>query len=72
MYTTIKLRQETKKILDLLKLNPRESYEDVLWDLIEDHLELNPKFKKGLERAVKEYKEGKIIPIEDIIKEMGP
>jgi len=32
--TTIKISRETKKLLDELKENPRETYEDVILNLI--------------------------------------
>jgi len=45
-----------------------ESEEDVILDLIEDHLELNPKFKKELGKAAKEVKEGKTIPLIKVLE----
>ncbi len=53
-----------------MKMYPSESYEDVLWDLIEDHLELNPEFKKGLEEALEEARRGDVIELSEALKEL--
>ncbi len=53
METTIKISNEVKKCLDKMKLFERETYNDVLEFLIEDHLELNSKTKKELEERRK-------------------
>ena len=68
MATTLKISTETKKLLESMKMSKSESYEDVILDLIEDHLELNPKFKKELEKAAKEVKEGKTIPLIKVLE----
>ncbi|MCP8315537.1 MAG: hypothetical protein H3Z51_01555 [archaeon] len=33
----IKVSEETKKVLDEIKIHPRETYEDVIKRLIEEH-----------------------------------
>lgn len=70
MYTTIKISQRVKEILDSMKFVEGESYEEVIEDLIEDHMELNPEFKKGLEESIKEYEEGKVISFHEIKKKL--
>jgi predicted DNA-binding protein len=37
MNTTVKMSIETKKRLDSLKIHPRETYDDVIKRLIEEH-----------------------------------
>ncbi|MEW6748481.1 MAG: DUF2683 family protein [Candidatus Micrarchaeota archaeon] len=69
MYTTIKLTNELKHMLDQMKLQENESYADVIEDLIEDRLSLNPDFIKEIEERRKEYKKGKIVSLEDLKKE---
>jgi len=44
MTTTIQLGEETKKALDVLKVHPRETYDDVLKRLIE-HEKLEAKVR---------------------------
>jgi predicted transcriptional regulator len=71
MYTTIKLTDELKRKLDEMKLRESESYSDVIEDLIEDRLSLNPDFKKEIEERRKEHKKGKTVSLEDLKKETG-
>ena len=70
MYTTIKVSRDMKEILENMKISPSESYEDVIWDLIEDHLELNPEFRKSLELAEREIEEGKTVSMAELLEEL--
>lgn len=70
MVTTLKVSLETKKMLESMKMMEGESYEDVILDLIEDHLELNPKFREELEKAAKDVKKGKTIPLAQVLEEI--
>ncbi|NPA76657.1 MAG: hypothetical protein GXN93_02795 [Candidatus Diapherotrites archaeon] len=70
MYTTIKVSREVKEILDSMKLSRSESYEDVILDLLEDHLELNPRFRRSLEQAEKEIAEGKTVELAELLAEL--
>ncbi len=54
-----------------MKLYDNESYEDVIWDLLEDRMELSEETKKNILQSEKEIKEGKIKTIEQIRKELG-
>ena len=47
MATTIQISNELKKELSKKKFSDRETYESIIWDLIEDTMELNEKTKKG-------------------------
>ncbi len=60
-----------KSFLDARKVVESESYEDVLWDLIEDTLELSEKTKKDIREAEREVNKGKTISHEEIMKEYG-
>jgi hypothetical protein len=71
MVTTIQVSEELKYELKQRKLSVKESYEDVIWDLIEDTMELSEETLKDIEISRKEAKEGKLIPFEDIIEELG-
>ena len=70
MYTTIKLSGKTKEKLDNMKMYDNETYEEVIEDLIEDHLSLNPQFKKSLDDARAQIKQGKCIGLADLKKGM--
>lgn len=70
MYTTIKITDVLKQRLDNMKLQESESYAEVIEDLIEDRLSLNPDFIKEIEARRKEYKKGKTLSLEDLKKEL--
>ena len=48
-----------------------DSYEDIIWDFIEPHLELSEETKKDLELSIKEYKKGNFMTFEEVKKELG-
>jgi predicted transcriptional regulator len=68
MYTTIKVTSELKAMLDNIKMNESESYADVIEDLIEDHLSLNPQFVKGIEKAKKEIARDEFVTLAELKK----
>ena len=69
--TSIQLSSETKRKLDKLKLSKRETYNDVVENLIEYSLELNEKTIKDLKEALEEVKKGQVHSLDEIKKEMG-
>ena len=71
MYTTIKISARLKNILDSMKFIEGETYEQLIEDLIEDHLELNPKFKKDIEASFREYKKGNTISLYDVKRKLS-
>ena len=48
-----------------------DSYEDVIWDFIEPHLELSEEAKRDIEEAKKEYARGETFTLEEVKKEIG-
>ncbi|MBA7596011.1 hypothetical protein ES703_02980 [subsurface metagenome] len=54
-----------------MKLFERESYNDVIGVLIEDHLEVNEKTKKELAEARKRVKKGMVYSHEEVGKMLG-
>jgi len=65
MKTTIQVSRETKKLLDSLKIHPREPYDSVIRRLIEyrtDDIPLSPETLKEIEEALKEIKKENCIP----------
>jgi len=48
-----------------------ESYEEVIWDFIEPHLELSEQAKKDIEISRKEYERGNFQTLEEVKKEPG-
>ena len=69
--TTIQLSQEMKKMLEGMKLHPRETYEEVLERLLEDLRELNEHTKKEIDQAIREIKAGKYRTHRQLKDEMG-
>ena len=66
MATTIQVSDRVKQTLDRMKLYERESYNDVIENLIEDHLELNEDTKRQIEEARKRVRSGKFVTQEEI------
>jgi len=48
-----------------------ESYEEIIWDFIEPHLELSERAKKDIELSRKEYERGETTTLEELKKELG-
>ena len=48
-----------------------ESYEDVIWDFIEPHLELSLVSKKEIAKSIEEYKRGDFSTLDEVKKELG-
>ncbi len=75
MVTTIQISEELKEKLGKRKFSDGESYEDIIWDLLEDSMELSEETRKRLQEyeknAKKWFQEGKFITLEQLKKEMG-
>lgn len=52
------------------KMNPAESYESVIWDLIEDNQSLSEEAKKNIRLAELDIKEGRVHKWDDVKKEL--
>ena len=71
MVTTIQISEQLQRVLTKRKFFGRETYEEVIWDLIEDTKELNAETKKELEEARAEIKAGKVHTLAQIKKDMA-
>ena len=71
MATTIQISEELQKTLLEKKHFDKESYEDVIWDVLEDAMELTEQTKKDIKEARREIKEGKFKTLEQVKKELG-
>ena len=67
---TIAVSEGLVEELDKLKMHKRETYEDIIWDLIEDTKELSEETKRDIAIAEKEIAEGKTISFEEVKKKM--
>jgi predicted CopG family antitoxin len=71
MGTTIQISNELLERLQLMKVHAKESYEDLIWDLIEDRMEFSEETKKNIAESEKDFKKGKFKTLEQIKKELG-
>lgn len=70
MPTTIQITESLRDTLTSRKLFDRETYEEVIWDLIEDTMELNDETKREIARSRIEFEEGKVHTLADVKKEL--
>ncbi len=70
METTIQVSSELLKKLKSMKMNDKESYENIIWDLLEDRMELSEETKKHIAQSRKEIAEGKTYALEEVKKRL--
>ena len=71
MATTIQISEDLQTELSKRKLFGRETYEEVIWDLVEDTQELNEETKKEIAEARAEIQQGKYHTLEQVKKKLG-
>jgi predicted transcriptional regulator len=71
MATTISISQELLSKLKERKMYDKESYEEVIWDALEDSMELSEETKKRIKLAEEDVKAGRVYSLEDVKKELG-
>ena len=71
MVTTIQVSKDLLTKLKKLKLSEKESYENVIWDLVEDREEISEETKRKIERAEEDIKHGRVHKWEDVKKELN-
>lgn len=71
MDTSIQISKKLQKELLKRKFFAKETYEEVIWDMIEDNEELNAQTKKELTEARAEVKAGKVHSLAKVKKELG-
>ena len=69
--TTIQISQDLQKEPNKMKLYNKETYEEVIWNIIEDTQELTEQTKKEIELARKEFKQGKFVTHAKLKQELG-
>jgi len=68
MSTTIQISNNVKQVLDRMKIFKRETYNEIIENMIEDNLELNEKTKKEIEER---RKSKDFVSMEEVEKEFG-
>jgi predicted transcriptional regulator len=71
MATTIQVSRDLLRKLKERKLFDKESYEEVIWDALEDSMELSKETKKRIKLAEADIKAGKVYSLEQVKKELG-
>ena len=71
MVTSVQISEELQKELIKRKFFDKETYEEVIWDLIEDSQELSEQTKSELAAARAEIKAGKSHTLAEVKKELG-
>lgn len=71
MATTIQISKELQEALNKKKLYNRETYEEVIWDIMEDTMELNDQTIKEISDARARIKKGDYITLEQAKKKLG-
>jgi predicted transcriptional regulator len=68
MATTIQISAELKDKLAQMKMFDSESYEDLIWDLLEDRMELSEEAEQSLKRAEADFRAGRVYRHEQVKK----
>ncbi len=71
MATTIQVSEQLVDTLKKRRQYDKESYEEVIWNLVEDTIEVNEETKKEIEQARADYKAGKFYTHEQVKKKLG-
>jgi predicted transcriptional regulator len=72
--TTVRMRTDTKALLDDLKLNPRETYDDVVRRLVNaayDDEPMTPEEIDAMEEGIADIREGRLRSLDEVMKELG-
>ena len=71
MVTTIQVSEKLLGTLKQRKLHEKESYEEVIWDLVEDTQEINKDTKLEIEQARADIRAGKSYTHEQVKTRLG-
>jgi len=72
--TSVRMKSETKALLDDLKLYPRETYDDVVKRLAKaayDDEPVTPEEILAMEEGVADIKAGRVRSLRDVMKDLG-
>ena len=71
MATTIQISEKPQQELVKRKLYSNETYEETIWDLIEDTMTLSEETKREIAEARKEIVQGKFFTLDDLKRKYG-
>jgi predicted CopG family antitoxin len=69
--TTIQISQDLQQELNKMKLFERETYEEVIWNVIEDTKELSEETKRNIAEAKAEIARGEFVTLSQLKKKYG-
>jgi len=70
MATTISVSKELLTKLKERKMYDKESYEEIIWDALEDSMELSEETKVRVKLAEEDVKGGRLFSLEEVKKEL--
>jgi RNA polymerase-interacting CarD/CdnL/TRCF family regulator len=70
MATTIQVSNKLMEELQNRKMYGKESYEELIWDLLEDSMELSEETKRHIKQSEEEIREGKTISLSEVKKKL--
>ena len=71
MVTTIQVSEDLRKELQKRKIHNNDTYEEIIWDLLEDTIELSEVTKKEIMKAEEDIRSGRTKTLEQIKKELS-
>jgi predicted transcriptional regulator len=71
MATTIQISDNLRDLLSKRKMFQKETYEEVILDLLEDSMELSEQTLANIKEAEKDIEEGRVFTHDEIKKELG-
>jgi len=66
MVTTIQISNDLLGTLQVMKVHDKESYEDLIWDLVEDRMEFSEETLKNIKISKKEISKGETVSFDEI------
>jgi hypothetical protein len=70
METTIQISKKLQDELKKRKLHVKESYEEIIWNLMEDTMEISEETKKDIAESRKEFEKGNFKTLAQVKKEL--
>ncbi len=71
MATTIQISNRLLETLRLKKMYDKESYEDIIRDLLEDTMELSAQTLDNIKKSEEDIKKGNVRSLQDVEKRLG-
>lgn len=69
--TTIQISKDLLETLKSRKMYAKESYEDIIRDLLEDTMELSDQTRAQIEKSEADRQAGRVYSLEEVKKELG-